>query len=370
LPVTELRVEGYRSVQNLTVPLKRINVLVGPNGCGKSNLYQSMALLWQAARGQLASGLAREGGMPSVVWAGHHGGAPKILLGMSMDDMDYDLELGPALAMPGSLFASDPSVKREHLSYNEKGKKVLLMERGISTCMIRDRDGSRCSYTLALREEESVLFQVSDPFQFPHLSVLRNKILQWRFYHQFRTDIDSPLRQAQVPSRTFVMAHDGRDLASGLATIMENGNDVGLQEAVSSAFEGARLQFYKTRDGIEIALAYPGLQRYLSARELSDGTLRYLCLLAALMSPTPAPLIALNEPEASLHPQLLAPLSKLIAEASLSSQIWLTTHSQPLAEAITESSGVKPIELVKIEGATMRAGRTDKRVYYSAEYDN
>jgi predicted ATPase len=367
MPVTELRVSGYRSIRELTVPLKRVNVLVGANGCGKSNLYQSMALLWSAANGQLGAGLAREGGMSSALWAGPTKQTAHIAIGASLDEFEYDLRLGLAEGMPGSMFGQDPSVKLERLAYREGKKSVVLMERGVGTCYIRDREGSRTPYILSLRQEESVLHQVSDPFQYPHLTALRNKILRWRFYHQFRTDTDSPLRHSQVPVRTFIMAHDGRDLASALATIVENGDDRALRNSIASAFEGARIEFRRNGDGIEIALNYRGLQRCLSARELSDGTLRYLCLLAALLSPTPPPLIALNEPESSLHPQLLTPLAKLIAEASTHSQIWLTTHSGSLAEAIAEQSGVKPIELVKVDGETMRAGRTDRRVYFQAE---
>ena len=71
----------------------------------------------------------------------------------------------------------------------------------------------------------------------------------------------------------------------------------------------------------------PGLNRPMGAGELSDGTLRYLCLMAALLSPRPPPFLALNEPEMSLHPDLLGPLSRLIVEAAKNSQIWVTTHA-------------------------------------------
>jgi predicted ATPase len=89
------------------------------------------------------------------------------------------------------------------------------------------------------------------------------------------------------------------------------------------------------------------------ARELSDGTLKYLCLVAALLSQRPAALIALNEPESSLHPDLIRPLAGLIVDASKKSQVWVTTHSRELTSAIQEASGVEPTELQLVEGETV-----------------
>lgn len=94
------------------------------------------------------------------------------------------------------------------------------------------------------------------------------------------------------------------------------------------------------------------MKRPLSARELSDGTLRYLCLLAALMSPRPPAFLALNEPETSLHPDLLEPLAALIVNASRDSQVWVTTHAEPLARALARRARVEPLRLTKEAGAT------------------
>jgi predicted ATPase len=96
----------------------------------------------------------------------------------------------------------------------------------------------------------------------------------------------------------------------------------------------------------------PGLLRPLDATELSDGTLRYLCLLAALMSPRPPRLLALNEPETSLHPDLLDGLAQMIVRASKHSQMWITTHSPELARLIESHSGHPSIELELIDGET------------------
>ena len=96
----------------------------------------------------------------------------------------------------------------------------------------------------------------------------------------------------------------------------------------------------------------PGILRPLEARELSDGTLRYLCLIAALLSPRPATLLALNEPETSLHPDLMQPLAELIVSAAQYSQIWLTTHSQELASMIENLSGNQSVHLIRTETGT------------------
>ncbi len=95
-----------------------------------------------------------------------------------------------------------------------------------------------------------------------------------------------------------------------------------------------------------------GLLRPLRVSELSDGTLRYLLLVAALMTPRPPPLIVLNEPETSLHPDLIAPLGRLIANASQRSQLIVVTHSTPLAGLLRETGGAVH-ELVKETGETV-----------------
>ncbi len=351
------------------MPLKRINVLTGPNACGKSNLYHSISLLFKAANGGLARAIAAEGGMESVFWAGAHSGKKKIELDLQIDDFRFQLRIGKVGAMAGSRFSLDPAIEEEIITDLTERKPVKIAERGRGTCYVRDREGIRQSYHLQLEPEESVLSQISDPFQYPHLSFVRRVIGKWRFYHQFRTDADSPLRKPQIPSRTPIMAPDGSDVALALQTIIENGDDQALDTAVKEALDGARLVIIGGDDGLSVGLDVRGIARTLTAHELSDGTLRYLCLLGALLSPSAAPLLALNEPESSLHPQVLKPLAKLIVAASERSQIWLTTHSARLADAISAQSGVKAIELVKVNGETMRAGRTDPRVYYSSEPD-
>jgi predicted ATPase len=366
MPVTELRIKGYRSVLDLSLSLKRVNVIVGANGCGKSNVYRAITLLSAAANGRLAQSLAEEGGMPSVMWAGPRKDGPvRVEIGVSTPEFSYDLALG--LPKAGiTAFRLDPVIKEERLTFGSRRDTTLILERGTSSCKIRDAEGQRNTYTMELDESSSVMAQIVDAHRYPLLAQFRRVLTDWRFYHQFRSDSDSPMRRSQVGVRTWALSSDGSDLASALQTIRENGDGFGLNEAIAEAFEGAQLITQHEDDRFEVMLHRPGIQRPFDARELSDGTIRYLCLLAALMSPKPAPLIALNEPESNLHPNLLKPLAQLIAKASERSQIWITTHSFELAELIQESAGVAPIRLCIVDGETRKEGQPKGR-FFQAE---
>ena len=132
-----------------------------------------------------------------------------------------------------------------------------------------------------------------------------------------------------------------------------------LHEAIRQAFPGASLEIENDEDSgmFAVLMRMPGLKRPLRARELSDGTLRYLCLLAALLSPRPPSLLALNEPETSLHPDLLEPLAKQMVNASRNSQLWVATHSEKLAELVEKNSGESPIRLQLASGETRVVGQ-------------
>lgn len=357
--IRELTVSGYRSVRSLRLGLGPVNVLVGPNGCGKSNLYRSMWLLAAAAGGELARALAGEGGVPSALWAGKRKqGSVRLTLGVSTEQLAYEVSLGLPTPVPGgTMFSLDPLVKEEWVRYHEEGKRVTLLERGNSSVWARDADGNRVSYLMALSESESVLSQLREPHRFPQLSALRQEFLGWRFYHHFRTDAESPLRHPQIGVRTPVLSHDGGDLAAALQTIIEVGDAQGLQEAVTSAFPGAELIIAAPQARFSLFLKMREFQRPFDARELSDGTLRYLCLLAVLLSPRPPALLALNEPETSIHPDLMEPLARLVAGAAARSQLWITTHSQSLARLIEQHTGAAPVQLEKVAGETRVAGR-------------
>ena len=373
--LTTLAVANYRSINQLIVPLARLNLITGPNGSGKSNLYRALRLLAETAQGGVVNALAREGGLESTFWAGPEvvsrrmksgevaiEGGPRnkvkrLRMGFAADDFSYAIALGvspPEL----SAFTLDPQIKHESIwvgpSYRPASE---LVER--TGPMIRART-ERSWQVLAQHTPmfDSLFDQVGSLQASPEVLRLRESIRGWRFYDHFRTDPDAPVRQPQLGTRTPVLHHDGRDLAAALQTILEMGDPQALHSAISDAFPGARLEINALPGGrFAVEFYQEGLLRPLSAAELSDGTLRYLLLVAALLTPRPPTLMVLNEPETSLHPDLLPALARLIIRTSLHSQVWVVSHARRLIAALQQDPECNCIVLEKNLGQTEVVGQ-------------
>jgi predicted ATPase len=375
--LTTIAIENYRSLRDLRLSLKRLNVVTGANGSGKSSLYRALRLLADCASGRVISSLAREGGLESALWAGpeHLAGSVRsgrhpvqgtvrsgpisLQLGFASDDFSYLIDLGLPKRYDSSAFNLDPEIKREVVWSGPIMRPAsVLVKRKWTLAELRGSASNADAwqpFESTLRPYESVLTEVLDPVRAPELLAVREQIRGWRFYDQFRTDVDAPARQSQIGTRTPVLDAEGRDLAAALQTIVEIGDVDALHGTIEDAFPGSQLQVVETRGRFDLELRAHGLLRPLSAAELSDGTLRYLLLVAALLSPRPPSLMVLNEPETSLHVDLLPALARLIARASGHTQIVVVTHAQELVEELT-TAGAQPLCLVKNFGATTLEG--------------
>jgi predicted ATPase len=393
--ISTLAIENYRSIRRLVMPLKGVNVVTGANGTGKSSLYRALRLLADSSHNGAVAALAREGGLGPTLWAGpeagssgaHRRGHPTqgthtraapigLKLGFGGEEFGYAVDFGLPAVGGATAFLLDPEIKAESIWHGPQLRSSsVLTERVGSIVKVRDAQGSWTIIDHRLRPYDSMLSELGVPEQAPEVLAIREQLRSWRFYDHFRTDSTAPARASHAGTRTPILSADGADLAAALQTIIENGSNARLAEVIDRAFPGSRLEIvYPGSAGgdrdpagrFEVALHQPGLLRPLSGVELSDGTLRYLLLVAALLSPRPPALFVLNEPETSLHPDLFAPLAALIQVAAQNAQIIVVTHAESLVEGLSLGDGLEVsaqiLELVKEDGETkiLGQGRLDE----------
>ncbi|MBB1200309.1 chromosome segregation protein SMC [Enterobacteriaceae bacterium 89] len=355
--IKQIQIQNFRSVRNLELELDNLNIVFGPNGCGKSNIYKAIQLLSAAANGNFSQFLSEEGGLENVMWSGQAAltsrAKKRMLLSCETTDYEYELQVGFPEPLV-SMFNLDPKFKEEHiwLSGHRRRPSACVLQRKYSAAFLTNVNGEKSTYSKTIYENESVFGQLSDPHLYPEVSQVRESMRNWRFYHEFNISRHSALRIPQVGYRSPVLASDGSNLAAAFQTLVEIGGVKEMEEILDSAFPDCRFFVENERSRFTLLMQKRGLIRPLSTAELSDGTLRFLCLTVALLSPRPPAFIALNEPENSLHPQMLPALAKLIIEASRYTQIWLTSHSPVLAELIGKEIAFRFYELENNDGET------------------
>jgi predicted ATPase len=375
--LTALAVSGYRSLRDVVVPLAGLNLVTGPNGSGKSNLYRALRLLADVAQGRVIASLAQEGGLTSVLWAGPENiaravkegrhpiqgtrrkGPIALRLGFASDEFGYAIDLGlpPQGRHSVDPFRHDPEIKREVVWSGPKLRpSAILVDRHGPFVRSRTAD-DWLMLTQGLSGFDSLMTHCADPKGTPEALLLRESIRGWRFYDHFRTDAASPARLPQIGTHTPVLGHDGRDIAAALETIRLIGDAEALAAAIDDAFPGSQISV-RVSDEVwfSVEMHQHGLLRPLSAGELSDGTLRYLLWVAALLTPRPPQLLVLNEPETSLHPDLLPALARLILQASKRSQVIVVSHAAGLIDTLQSEPDCHSVVLSKSFGDTQIAG--------------
>jgi predicted ATPase len=309
MTVTSVAIQGFRSIRSIAFPLRRLTVLLGVNGVGKTNLYRSLELLQAAAKGTLAAEIAREGGLQSVFWAGGKNLSPdgsfdpkyrsdgfrkgeknRLQLEVRLENMGdqedlalaYRVELGfppPATAA----FPREAHVKTESLTARQGERDVVLMERKGRAVFGRSVSGRLGEMADALLQSETALAQASG---LPAVEAVRVTLSNWRFYHSFRSDPDSPLRRPSAAVTAPMLASDGSNLASVFATLrFIRAETLDLDEIIDRAFPGARLEVPAPTDFATFSMIFSETpKRPFGPHELSDGTLQFLALAGAMLA--------------------------------------------------------------------------------------
>ncbi len=339
MSIESLRIQGFRSLRDVTWKPGKLNVLIGPNGSGKSNLLRALELLRISAQGELSEAIISQGGMGALLWDSREGQiswSVNILSHVLQTPLTYEIEIRQI----GSY--SHFRVEHECLKTEDK----VFFERFPGRISINDLDqiftGDESSLKRRggrVQEQESFLhssaWRTPDPILFTLL------LSDLRIYHDLRADQGAPLRQAAVARLEDHLNPDGQNLIPVLHALY-TGNR-GFKQDVDSAMRAAfgedyeELVFPPAADQrVQLRIRWRSLLTEQSAANLSDGTLRFLMLLAILANPKPAPLIAIDEPETGLHPRMFPLIAEFATEAAEKTQVIFTTHSSQFLDAFKE----------------------------------
>ena len=316
--------------EGVTLELEPLNVLIGPNASGKSNLIDAISLLKAAPR-NLSSPLRRGRPAEDWLWKGtrfDEWAKIGVKLDWSLDKHDshplsYDLTL--------TVTRTRLHVLEEALSNPQR----LLFHRDSSVGASLPVDLAN----MAVDSQESILSQFRDPVNHPQMSYLGDQLGRISLFRGWPFGRDTHLARAQrVDLPDDFLLEDGSNLGLVLNDL-QNRKDTKhlLLEKLRLVYEGIEDVTTKTQGStIQIFLHEEGFTGPISASSLSDGTLHYLCLLTVLLHPEPPPLICIEEPELGLHPDVIPKIADLLLDASQRTQLMVTTHSETLVSRLSE----------------------------------
>ena len=342
--IRNLRLDGFLSFApgSDAFELQSLNVLIGPNGSGKSNVIEALGLL-AATRTNLAGAVRKGGGSKEWLWKGQPAAdeveIDAVLGRPNGREIRYRLNLGTVRdrleLLDEAIEEPCPNPGREDVYFYyryQRGHPVINV-RGAGD---DDRPQERRLQRQSLLPDQSVLSQRKDPEQYPEVTWVGETLSAIQISSEWTFGRHTPPRDPQpadLPEDQLLA--DGSNLALVLNHI-EHAGDTRVHELLRSFFP--RFERLSTRISggtVQFYLHETGFSAPIPATRISDGTLRFIALLALLRSPAPPPLLCIEEPELGLHPDAVALLADLLVEASSRTQLLVTTHSEALVSALT-----------------------------------
>lgn len=347
----ELTLESFLSFgpEANSLECKGLNLLIGPNASGKSNLLEAIGLLASCPR-DLSDVVRSGGGVQEWLWKGKSPPAPArlevVLDGDHLRPLRYALQFAPAgqrMEVVDEILEDAEALPGEESPYSyyrfQHGRPVLsLKEQGSG---IQHTTHRRRLQVEDIDVQQSILAQRSDPEAYPELTYVGRRFKAIKLYREWNFGRSTAPRMPHLA-----------DLPEDF--LLEDASNLGMVLSDLNHRPAARLllleylqKFYEEVESFSVKPSGGTVQIYIHERgpgrpiipatRLSDGTLRYLCLLAILLHPQPPPVICIEEPEIGLHPDMLSSVAELLRYASKRTQLFVATHSETLVSAFTDT---------------------------------
>lgn len=337
--ISRLTVEGYRSFKSVAWEPTGLNVLIGPNGSGKSNVLSVLELVAAAAQGRLSDYVLSAGGMGAILWDGQ---ADAIRIEVRTSPLDenrdpatesltYSLELGRLGASAAFQVQREALENRCKMEARQVAQPFKFFERWQASARIFDeQQRGLVAPDEAVQDQEAFLSLAANPMLGNRLvTQFQTGLAGWTVHQAVEVGKKSLLRQPTTTGHARRVSSDGGNLVPVLHTLYEGNREFRqrLDETMRVAFGFAydRLGFVPVANQqVQLSISWNGLTHATPAASLSDGTLRFLFLLAVLCSPEAAPVIAIDEPELGLHPAMFSLVAESAQEAARRSQVIMT----------------------------------------------
>lgn len=320
------------------VPLLPLNIIIGPNGSGKSNLIESFDLL-RCAPKELYKPIRDGGGVHDWLWKGGKQKHPIATVDTVLTNPKGKQNLRHYFAFTevGQRFELvDERIENEK-PYNGQSQPYFYYQFNKGRPFLNVNDQQRFLQREDVDTSMSILAQRRDPDQYPELTYLAKTLEKMRIYRDWQFGRYTP---ARLPQKADLPNEWLEQDASNLGLVL---NRLRRDPVVKKRLLKALRELYDGIDDYDVQIEGGTVQVFfqegnvsIPATRLSDGTLRYLCLLAILCHPTPPPLVCIEEPELGLHPDIMPALAQLLKDASTRCQLIVTTHSDELVDAMTE----------------------------------
>lgn len=350
-----LTLENFLSFgKKVSIPLRDINIFIGANGSGKSNVLDAIELLHSAPK-NISSPMREGGGTPEWIWKGTgEGYNSNTAVVEAIVHYPYGTVEGNrnirymfSFSSPNMLFEQRDEVIENEAPINENeeipyfyyhynnGRPVINVDNGNRSLKREDVDF-----------ESSILSQRKDPDVYPEITYIGSQLEAIRLYRKWNFGRKTPARS---PERTDAQnRYLEADYSNWILVLNRLSNNMHTKRKIEGYLKDLKAgitgyNMYVSQGTIQFFLEENGVS--IPSARLSDGTIHFLCLLTMLCDPTPPPVICIEEPEIGLHPDMISKVADLIMEASKVCQIIVSTHSPFLVDYFTDT----PEDVVVVE---------------------